>query len=260
MGFRFALVRQTDSSDCGAAALATVARHYRRPLGLEQLRDLTGTDRHGTTLRGLVAAAERLGFAARGVRGDYDALLGLPLPAIAHVKTAENLGHFVVLHRATPRGVVVADPGKGIEKLTRDEFGRRWTGKLLLLVPDPLADRSAAAPAAAGPWRRLLGLLRGHAGVLAEACLCALLLLALGMSTSFFLQHLVDGVLVRQEGRLLNALGVGMVLLVLFRTLFSVLRQYLLAHVGRRLDLALVAGFARHLLRLPLRVFETRQV
>src|SRR5262249_59759862 len=126
---------------------------------------------------------------------------------------------------------------------------------LCWLVLCPLAERSSTAPTAVGPMRRLLGLLRGHLGLLLEAGLCALLLLVLGMSTSFFLQHLVDGVLVRQEGRLLNALGVGMVLLAVFGALFSVLRQYLLAHVGRRLDLALIAGFAPHLLRLPIRFF-----
>jgi ATP-binding cassette, subfamily C, bacteriocin exporter len=263
MWTRYAMVRQADSSDCGAAALATVARHYRQQLSLPQLRELTGTDRSGTTLRGLADAAERLGFAARGVRGTYETLPALPLPAVAHVKNAEGLGHFVVLHRVTSTGVVLADPGQGIEKVAREEFCRRWTGHLLLLVPDALASRDAGAAQAAqpaGPGRRLLGLLRGHVRVLAEACACALLVLVLGMATSFFLQHLVDGVLVRQEGRLLNALGVGMVLLVLFGTLFGVLRQYLLAHVARHLDLSLLAGFARHLLRLPVRFFETRQV
>ena len=71
---RYACVRQTDQSDCGAAALATVALHYRRPIRLQQLRDLAGTDRIGTTLLGLVHAAERLGFAAKGVKGAHDAL------------------------------------------------------------------------------------------------------------------------------------------------------------------------------------------
>src|SRR6516162_5027993 len=41
---RYACIRQTDQSDCGAAALATVALHYRRPLGLQQLRELAGTE------------------------------------------------------------------------------------------------------------------------------------------------------------------------------------------------------------------------
>ena len=59
----------------------------------------------------------------------------------------------------------------------------------------------------------------------------------LGVSTSYFIQHLVDSVLVRHEVQLLNALGIGMVLIALFRILFGLLRQYLVAHVGRKADL-----------------------
>src|SRR5262249_41044459 len=70
----------------------------------------------------------------------------------------------------------------------------------------------------------------------------------------------VDHVLARGETALLNALGIGMVLVVAFRTLFGLLRQYLLAHVGRKVDLSLIASYTRHVLHLPLRFFETRQV
>ena len=96
--------------------------------------------------------------------------------------------------------------------------------------------------------------------MLAEAFCCALLMTVLGLATSYFIQHLVDSVLVRHEGRLLNALGIGMVLIVCFRTLFAVLRQYLVAHVGRKMNLTLIAGYARHLLELPLPFFEMRRV
>jgi ATP-binding cassette subfamily B protein len=257
---RYACVRQADTSDCGAASLAIIARHYDRSLGLEQLRELVGTDRSGVDLLGLVRAAERLGFSARGVHGSYDALVnGVAFPAIAHVKNSDGLGHFVVVHRAGRRGVVVADPQHGIVRQSREEFCRTWTGHLLLVVPDPQATppRQAAPPTAL--WR-FLGLFRGQLGVLAEVCFCALLLTLLGVATAYFIQHLVDSVLVRQETGLLNALGAGMVLVVAFRTLFGGLRQYLLAHVSRRIDLTLVANYARHLLGLPLSYFEKRQV
>ena len=254
-----ACVRQHDQSDCGAAALATVALHYRRPLGLEQLRDLAGTDRIGTNLLGLLQAAERLGFTARGVKGVYEALSQVSLPAIAHIKTEEGLGHFVVLHRVRGHAVVVADPGRGVRQLSREEFCRRWTGYLLLLVPERQAS-AAAVRTPASPWGRFLGLLAPHTSVLLEAFVCALLMTVLGLSSSYFVQHLVDSVLVRGEGRLLNALGIGMILVLLFRSLFGMLRQYLVAHVGRKVDLVLIAGYARHVLTLPLRFFEMRQV
>ena len=61
---RYAFVRQDDQSDCGAAALATIALHHRIPVGLQPMRDLAGTDRSGTNLLGLVQAAEALGFSA----------------------------------------------------------------------------------------------------------------------------------------------------------------------------------------------------
>jgi ATP-binding cassette subfamily B protein len=257
---KYACVRQHDMVDCGAAALATVALHYRRPVGLEQMRDLAGTDRTGTNLLGLLKAAERLGFSAKGAKGPYQALAQVPLPAIAHVKTEEGLGHFVVLHRVKKMGVVVADPGRGVRRLSRDEFGRRWTGYLLLLVPEPKAAPAGVGQAPVSPWHRFLRLLAPHTPVLLEAFVCALLLTLLGISSSYFVQHLVDRVLSHNERRLLNALGIGMVLILLFRCLFSMLRQYLVAHVSRKVDLTLIAGYARHILTLPLRFFEMRRV
>ncbi len=256
---RYGCVRQADQSDCGAAALATVCRHYRRPLPLQQLRDLAGTDRIGTNLLGLVQAAEGLGFSARAVKGPYESLTGVPLPAIAHVRNREGLGHFVVLHRVRPNRVVVADPARGVETRSRMEFCNDWTGYLLLLTPEnSVATTSIDGPVS--PWRQFLGLLGGHVPVLGEAVACALLMTLLGVANSYFLQHLVDNVLLRNEHRLLNALGVGMALLIVFRSLFGVLRQYLLAHVGRRADMALMSRYSRHLLGLPMQFFDMRRV
>ena len=169
---QYVCVRQNDMSDCGAAALATVALHHRRPIGLEQMRDLAGTDRIGTNLLGLLNAAEKLGFSAKGVKGPYEALPQVPLPAIAHVKTDEGLGHFVVLHRAKKGAVVVADPARGVQNLTRDEFCRRWMGYLLVVVPDPNVRPVAQGRVPTSPWGRFQGLLRPHASILVEAFLC----------------------------------------------------------------------------------------
>jgi ATP-binding cassette subfamily B protein len=256
---RYACVRQNDQSDCGAASLATIAVHHRRPVGLERLRTLTGTDREGTSLRGLMQAAEEVGFSAKAVEGPYEALPQAPLPAIAHVRTEEGLGHFVVLHAATKKAAVVADPARGLQTLSGDEFRRHWTGRLVLVVPRQDAS-SGPGNAPVRPWRRFRTLLGFHTPVLAEAFGCALLMTGLGVANSYFIQHLVDNVLARNETRLLNALGVGMMLVILFRTLFGLLRQYLLAHVGRKIDLALISCYARHILGLPLHFFETRRV
>jgi ATP-binding cassette subfamily B protein len=256
---RHVVVRQTDQNDCGAAALATVALHYGRPVALERLRDLTGTGRMGANLLGLQRAAQHLGFSTRAVRTPYEALLQMPLPAIAHVRDKVGANHFLVIHQARSKGVIVADPASGVERRSRDQFVEQWSGNLLLLVPDP-SIRRVRMPAPTSPWLRLWRLLREHLGLAFEAVCCAILLMVLGLSSSFFVQHLVDFVLVRQETKMLHALGTGMLLIVVFRTLFAGLRQYLLAHIARKIDLTLLAAYMRHLLRLPVNFFETRRV
>lgn len=257
---RFVLVRQEDQSDCAAAALAMVALHYQVPMGVQAIRQLAGTDRRGTNLSGLSVAAENLGFTARPVKGPYEALADIQLPAIAHCVTEEGHGHFVVIFDVRKGGVTVGDPAKGILRLTEVQFCQQWTGNLLLVTPDESRPLHAGDGEPKTPWRRYLGLLAKHKPVLGEAFCASLLLTLLGISTSFFVQQLVDSVLVRNEGRLLNALGIGMVLVVLFRAGFNSSRQYLLAHLGRKVDLALVSAYVRHVLKLPMSFFETRRV
>src|SRR5437868_1526760 len=124
---RVACVRQNDQSDCGPACLAAISLHYGRAVRLQQMRDLAGTDRIGTNLVGMLQAAERMGFMAKAVKGNFDVLPKAPLPAVAHLRTKEGLGHFVVLHRVKKTAVVVADPAKGVVKMPAEEFKAIWS-------------------------------------------------------------------------------------------------------------------------------------
>ena len=72
-GGRIPTVMQRDLSDCGAACLSSIARHYRRPLPLALLAE--GASRiSGHTVLGLVEAATSLGFTAKGVKGPIEGL------------------------------------------------------------------------------------------------------------------------------------------------------------------------------------------
>src|SRR4030095_15047021 len=97
--------------------------------------------------------------------------------------------------------VIVADPARGIEILGRAAWCARWTGYLLLLAPGArfAVDRTRAF----SPTRRFFELLFGYRAAVLEGFACAVLMTILGISTSYFIQHLVDSVLARGEGRFL---------------------------------------------------------
>ena len=254
---RYPCVRSQDVSDCAVAALASVARFHGLDLSLPRLRELLGTDRQGTNLKGVVEAAERLGFQGGAFRGTLEALPKLSPPFIAHIASDEGLGHFVVVYKIRRNYLVVADPAKGLRRFSLEEFQQRWSGYVVVLVPDP--QRFVARREDIGPWQRLGMLLWPHRRIVFEAFLAAVLLTLLGLSTSFYIQHLVDSVLVHGRARLLNALGIGMLAIVGFRTLFQVLRSYLLVHLSRKLDLTLMSDYMRHVLTLPISFFESRR-
>ena len=121
-----------DSSSCTRPCLAAVSLHYGRAMRLEQMRQLAGTDRVGTNLLGMVQAAERLGFMAKAVKGNFDVLPKAPLPAVAHVRTKEGLGHFVVLHRVNV-AVRLGDAGAAIDYARKVDLSKL-----------PITERKAA--------------------------------------------------------------------------------------------------------------------
>src|SRR6056297_2420578 len=62
------LIKQRDKTDCGAACLATVANIYKLNYPVSRIRESAGTDQKGTSAYGLIKAAEKIGFQAKGVK------------------------------------------------------------------------------------------------------------------------------------------------------------------------------------------------
>lgn len=108
MGFylfkRYMNIKQHDIKDCGAACIATICKQYGLKKPISKIREVAGTDKQGTNAYGLVKAAEKLGFTAKGVKGNQEAFFEeFPLPAIAHVVIDQSLLHYVVIHKITKK-------------------------------------------------------------------------------------------------------------------------------------------------------------
>ena len=67
---KYQLIRQHSEEDCGAACIATIAKHYGRNFTIARVREMVGTGQVGTSLLGLRRGAEALGFNARQVKAN----------------------------------------------------------------------------------------------------------------------------------------------------------------------------------------------
>ncbi len=249
-----ALVKQRDITDCGAACLASVAAHYGMQIPVSKIRQFAGTDKRGTNILGLVEASKKMGFLAKGVRGEFESLFKIPKPAIAHMIVNETLHHYVVLAATTARHITVMDPAEGkMRRMPHEEFRKQWTGVLVILYPgqDFAPRREKVAPTL-----RLWHLVRPNASVLLQALCGAMLFSVLGLSTAIFVGRLVDNVIPSGNANLLNLLGIAMVAIIMLRVLLSIFQWLFVLKTGQKIDAGLIMGYYRHLMKLPQSFFD----
>ncbi len=250
-------VKQRDIMDCGAACLMSVAAHYKLHIPVSKIRQYANTDKKGTNVLGMVEAAEKMGFMAKGVKGDYNALLKIPKPAIAHFQLKNGWLHYVVLLEVTPKGVKIMDPATGeIEKLDKEDFSKKWTGILILLVP---SDTFEIKKERVSNWVRLMYLLKPHRAVLFQALIGAILFSVLGLSTSIYIQKITDFVFVNGNKNLLNIMSIGMIAIIVVKILLGIFQTIFTLKTGQLIDARLILGYYKHLLHLPQRFFDTMQ-
>jgi len=255
---RSARVKQRDISDCGAACLASVAAYHHLQLPVARIRQYAGTDRKGTNVLGVIEAAQKLGFQAKGVKGPLEALNNIPKPAIAHVVVNGLLQHFVVVCRVTAKQVIVMDPIDGLyHHLSHEDFKKTWTGVLVLLMPD---EDFKTGNEKISHLQRFWYLLRPHRSVLTQSLFGAVIYTVLGLSTSIYVQKIVDNVLVEGNRNLLNLLGVIMLVILLLQLFVGNLKSIFAVKTGQQLDAQLILGYYKHLLKLPQQFFDTMRV
>lgn len=251
-------VKQHDMSDCGPACLVSVCSHYRLRLPISRIRSMAGTHEGGTSLLGLLEAAKNLGFDAKGVKGDRKSLFKIPKPAIAHVVIDGRLQHYVVIYEVRRKYLQVMDPATGRHsRLKWPDFMRRWKGILLLLVP---AESFREGNEKISAWAWFLDLVRPHSRILLQAIAGSLILTLLGFSTSVFIRIITDKVLLNSDLRLLNILGLAMLLILTLQLSLSVFKDIFIIRVGQSIDERLILGYQSHLFRLPQRFFDTMKV
>ena len=247
-------VKQRDITDCGAACLASVAAHYNLTLPVARIRQLAGTDKKGTNVLGLVEAAGKMGFLAKGVRGEWDSLFKIPKPAIAHIIVKEVLQHYVVLIKTTDKYIEIMDPADGaLHKVPHEEFKKQWTGVLVLIAPGEKFDvRNEKVSATTRFWQ----LIKPNRSILLQSLIGALVFSVLGLSMSIYVGKLVDNVLPGGNMSLLNLLGVAMVIIIVLKLLLGFFQTLFVLKTGQKIDATLILGYYQHLLKLPQTFFD----
>ncbi|HEY9111206.1 MAG TPA: peptidase domain-containing ABC transporter [Rhodanobacteraceae bacterium] len=248
------VILQTEAAECGLAALAMIARYHGHDVDLPSLRRRHSTSLKGANLARVMEMAAKLGFENRPLRLELEELPALKAPCILHW----DLNHFVVLKQASARGAVIHDPARGIRRLGRAELSSHFTGVALELTPR--ADFKPVKLRESISLRALTGKVKGLPGALAQIFVLALALEVFALVGPFYLQWVLDQVLVSADRNLLTLLGVGFLLVALFQAAIFAVRAWTITWLGAMLNVQWITNVFSHLLKLPLDWYEKRHV
>ena len=136
-------------------------------------------------------------------------------------------GHITRLHTHVSEGT---DPDGAILAAQNRRFGFSW------FIPELLKHKKL--------WQEIL--------------LASLVIQLLALATPLFTQTIIDKVIVNRTQSTLIVVLIGMAVFVVFTTVLSWLRQYLVLHTGNRVDAVLGAAVFERLFKLPPLYFQHR--
>ncbi|QJD95965.1 hypothetical protein HH214_08790 [Mucilaginibacter robiniae] len=235
-------VRQSGEDDCGIACLSMILNYA--GLGPRLALLPAGSCPPGSlSLLQLRDLARQTGLDARCVEMEVSFLRTITAPVILHLSAESGESHYQVCYgsRQTWRGRVylMADPARQVHELPEAELSRLWSSHAALYLeklPQPHRKLTLMR------WAALLKLGHYPAGLMVSIPLLSLGTALFGAGLSWVLQQgLNDPSLL--QGRVLGALLFLLLLMSVFKSLVTVLRQYILTQITLRISQRLMSRF-----------------
>ncbi|MDN7994190.1 peptidase domain-containing ABC transporter [Burkholderia orbicola] len=251
---RLPMLLQTQAAECGLACVGMVAAYFGYDIDLVSLRRRFSPSLKGATLNDVMGIAYRLGLASRALRLDLDELGKLRRPCILHW----DMNHFVVLKSVSRGRITIHDPARGIRDVPIADASRHFTGVALEIMPSPSFKTAQVRESIS--MSGLVGRVTGIRSTLTQVLLLSAVLEVFGVVTPFYMQWVMDQVLVSADADLLTLLGTGFLLVVVFQSAVTALRSWVVTWFSSLLGVQWTANVCAHLFKLPLAYFEQRHI
>ncbi len=260
----FPFFRQLDANDCGPSSLRMIAKHYGRSLSLNNLRSKSYITKDGVSLLGISEAAESLGFRSEGLKINFDQLKNdVILPCIVHWKQ----NHFIVVYKITRKKVYVADPAFGLISYSFEEFMKSWAstkidnqlyGICLQVVPTPDFFKQSEEKTDKSRFKLLFSYLREFRPLIVQLVLGIVIATILQLIMPFLFRVIVDKGIVIPNLSLITTIFIAQIVLVASRFSIGFFRNWILLHIGSKINIYLVSDFLIKLMKLPISFFDSK--
>lgn len=238
--------------------LAALAQHHRLPINPERLIEDYALVAQEPAPATVLRMAADIGLKARLDKLTWETLLAQEgvFPLMARMTD----GNCVIVMGAIPAdgGQLMvlnplADKAAVPLAISRETFCTLWSGEVFLM------KRVFELPQDSQPFgfRWFIPEIMKQKAALRDIAIAAIAMHFLALASPIFFQLVIDKVLVHQSLSTLWVLAIGIVIALIFDSLFGYLRQILTMSATNKIDMRLTRRTFAHLLSLPIDYFET---
>ncbi len=241
--------------DTGIACLVAIAKYYNIPADYRQLERAYVLRAGSVDITTLVRAARELKLKARKYEGLKEADLDrLVYPILIRLHS----GRSVVITTIREGNIYVMDPAFSQQpvKVDRYKLLLDWNGEAILFTRRFELDKKKSKFG----FKWFVPVLSKYMPLLRNVLFLSFLLQVLGLASPFFVQNIIDKVLVHRAADALDILVLGMVICTLFQQIMTGLRTYLFANITSKMDVVLSSRLYKNITSLPISYFQKWQV
>ena len=250
------LVMQSEASECALACLTMLANYHGNGISIDKLRQASPSSSQGSDLNTLIQEAAQLGLSSRALKADIADLSELELPAILHW----NFNHFVVLTKVGKHYFDIADPAIGMRRVAFKELNTAYTGIALELRVN---SRFTKTKSNTTRTLKLTDFFKNTRNVQQHLWLLfalSLLLQLFAVAAPFYMQTVIDEVIVNTNNNLLVVLALAFSALLCIDVLTSFIRDRVMLRFSNYLNLHMASSVFHHLIHLPVNYFQKRHL
>lgn len=130
---------QSTGYTCGAASAVTLLKSFGIDSIEIEMARLSHTSKDGVSMvqvaRAIAYKVRDKGLKVDIITGDWQTLKQITTPCIVNVKWTLLVDHMVVLLKTAGDKVIIADPLRGKETYSKQDFLDKWRGSMLLVNP-----------------------------------------------------------------------------------------------------------------------------
>ncbi|MCR5063877.1 MAG: peptidase domain-containing ABC transporter [Treponema sp.] len=256
-------VKQLDEADCAAACISMLAKYYGKRISVTKIRTSAGTDREGTSAKGIKKAAESIGLTCKTLfSGNKIINEDYPLPLIAHIKRdavenkSGNIEHYIVIYKIKKNKILIGDPADSILWIDLKTFFNWWTGVFFLLSPSSTFEKTNDDKSF---FQRFWYLLLQNKMLAIETFIASFFLTLLGILCAFYFRYLIDEVIYSYLPQALISVSLAYLVVIIFQAILNYSRSHLILFFSNKIEAKLSLEYFNHILHLPLDFFTKRK-